>query len=241
MSFRFRPGLAAAAALAFAALCALGVWQLQRLEWKRALIADMRARLDAPPIAFDAAAARQQAGEAMDYQPVFIDGVYAHDLESFVFGTYEGEPGVYVFTPLDAADPATGGRRFVYVNRGFAPQRLVEAGAPAAWRTAGAVRVEGLFRRAEQRRGLARLIAPKDQPQDNLYFIRDPVALARRHGVEAPPHYIDSSGREHAGLWPKGGVTRLDLPNRHLGYALTWFGLAAALLAVFVAYSMKRR
>ena len=33
-----------------------------------------------------------------------------------------------------------------------------------------------------------------------------------------------------AGGWPKGGVTRLELPNRHLEYALTWYGLAAALL-----------
>jgi surfeit locus 1 family protein len=42
------------------------------------------------------------------------------------------------------------------------------------------------------------------------------------------------------GGFPKGGVTRLELPNRHLEYALTWYGLAAALVAVFAAFAVTR-
>lgn len=240
MSFRLRPGLTLATAIALAVLSSLGAWQLQRLEWKRGLIAQMTTRLSADPVPFDDALAREAAGENMEYQPVFLGGVYAHDLETAVFGTYEGAPGVYVFTPLDAADPATGGRRFIYVNRGFAPQDFRNPATRAEGEVSGEVRVEGLFRHAERRRGFEKWLAPEDQPKDNLYFIRDPNILAARHSIETPGFYIDSFGRENRGLWPKGGLTRVDLPNRHFEYALTWFGLAAALLGVFIAFSLKR-
>ena len=240
MSFRVRPGLIVATSIALAILCSLGLWQLQRLEWKTALIAQITERLAADPVPFDDALARAAAGENMEYQPVFLYGVYAHDLESSVFGTYEGAPGVYVFTPLDAADPATGGRRFVYVNRGFAPQDFRDKTARPGSVAAGEVRVEGLLRRAETRRGFEKWLAPQDQPADNLYFIRDPAVLAARHAIGVPQFYIDSFGRESAAPWPKGGLTRVDIPNRHFEYALTWFGLAAALIGVFLVFSFPR-
>ena len=240
MTFDFRPGLAVAVAIALAVLVSLGVWQLQRLEWKRGVIAGMTERLSASPIAFDAALSRALAGEKMEYQPVFLEGVYAHDLESAVFGSYEGAAGVYVFTPLDAADPQTGGRRFIYVNRGFAPQAFRDPALRADGAVAGEIRIEGLFRSAEAKRGFEKWLAPNDQPEDNLYFIRDPEILAARRGISVPPFYVDSSGRESAAPWPKGGLTRIDIPNRHLEYALTWFGLAAALIGVFLAFSFRR-
>ena len=235
MKFDFRPDLAVAVAIALAILISLGAWQLKRLEWKRGLIADMTERLASPPIPFDEAMARAEAGEKMEYQPVFLDGVYADDLQSDIFGTYEGAPGVYVFTPLDVADQK-GGRRFIYVNRGFTPQ----ASRASESRAEGDVRVEGLFRRAERKRAFEKWLAPKDQPEDNLYFIRDPQILAARHAMSVPPFYVDSSGKENAGPWPKGGLTRIDIPNRHFEYALTWFGLAAALIGVYLSYSVKR-
>lgn len=240
MIFRARPGLIVATSIALVILCSLGIWQLQRLEWKTALIAQITERLAADPIAFDDALARAKAGENMEYQPVFLSGVYAHDLESAVFGTYDGAPGVYVFTPLDAPAPATGGRRFVYVNRGFEPQKVRGEAQRREGDVASEVRVEGLWRRAERRSGFEKWLAPKDQPQDNLYFIRDPAVLAARHSIEVPPFYIDSFGRENAAPWPKGGTTRVDIPNRHFEYALTWFGLAAALLGVFLVFSIRR-
>ena len=240
MNFIFRPGLSIAVAIALAILCSLGVWQLKRLEWKRGVIAAMSERLTSTPISFDEALERAIAGENMEYQPVFLNGVYAHDLESRVFGTYDGAAGVYVFAPLDTDDPQTGGRRFIYVNRGFAPQDFRDPETRADAQIVGDARIEGLFRGAEKKRGLEALLAPADQPEDNLYFLRDPKILAARYGFDAPAFYVDSSGAESAARWPKGGLTRIDIPNRHFEYALTWFGLAAALVCVFLIFSMKR-
>jgi surfeit locus 1 family protein len=227
------------AGLAFAALISLGVWQLQRREWKEDLIARAEARLASAPIPFDEALARAESGEDMNYQPVRLAGVYAHDLQSSVFGVHDGAAGVLLFTPLETPDPKTGGRRLVYVNRGFVPQIVAQAGG--ASRPQGEVIVEGLFRAPERRAGFARAFRPKDQPEDNLYFIRDPAVLAARHAISAPDYYVDGSNRESAGEWPRGGLTRIEFSNRHFEYALTWFALAGALAVIYARLSVERR
>ena len=235
MRFRFRPGLFVATLCALAILIWLGVWQLHRLSWKRALIAQTTERLSAPPIPFDEAVRRAEAGEHMEYQPVFLEGEFVNRLEAHVFGTYDAKPGAYIFTPFKY-----GGGLYAYIDRGFAPQKFVDAATRLNSELDGAVRVEGLFRSTERPIGPAKWVLPRDQPEDNLYFLRDPEILARISGLKVPPYYIDSYGKESASPWPKGGTTALDFPNRHFEYALTWFGLAFALVSVYVAFSIDR-
>ena len=232
MRFRFRPALTAASLAALALLCALGTWQLQRLQWKNALVAKTQARLSSAPIALSEALARASAGEDMEYQPVVADGMFRHEQAARVFSAHEGRPGVLIFTPLET----DGG--LIYVNRGFVPQDL--AGAAVEEGTAARVRVEGLFRNAERKKGFERTFAAKDQPSDNLYFLRDPRVFASAAGSDAPPFYIDSFARNGEAEWPKGGLTRVEFANRHLEYALTWFGLAGALAGVYLAFSFRR-
>jgi surfeit locus 1 family protein len=235
MKFHFRPGLTAAALAALAVLCGLGTWQLQRLDWKNALVAKTQARLAAAPIPLAAALARAEAGEDVEYQPVFADGVFRAGLEAHVFGAHAGKPGVWVFAPFDWRE-ADGRGGVIYVNRGFAPQDVAVPVAPPE-----TIRVEGLFRRAEAKKGFEKALAPDDQPADNLYFARDPLTLAAAHGVSAPAFYIDAFASEGDAPWPKGGLTRVEFSNRHLEYALTWFGLAGALIGVYLAFSVRPR
>lgn len=238
MTFRFRPALALCALIGFSVLVSLGLWQLRRLAWKEALIARTEARLASAPIALEEALARAAAGEDMEYQPVRARGTYAHDLSLRVFGTLDGVPGAYVFTPL-RTDGARGAP-FIFVNRGFAPQSLAE-GDLSQGAVEGEILVEGLLRAPERRAGGPfAFLAPEDQPEDGLYFRRDPAILAAAAGIAAAPHYIDGSGRETRAPWPRGGTTRLAFANRHLEYALTWFGLAAALAGVYLAFSLRR-
>lgn len=232
MKFYFRPALTATALFALAILCGLGTWQLQRLQWKNGLIAKTEARLGAAPIPIAEALARAEAGEDLEYQPVTANGAFRHGQASKVFNAHEGKPGVLIFTPLEA-DGAV-----IYVNRGFVPQDLADTiGKDVAARPS---RVEGLFRSAEIKAGFEKSFAPKDQLSDNLYFVRDPRVFAAAQGISAPPYYIDSFVIEGEGQWPKGGLTRVEFSNRHLEYALTWFGLAGALIGVFLAYSFRR-
>ena len=129
----------------------------------------------------------------------------------------------------------------MFVNRGFAPQAASAPEARADGRVAGEVTVTGLFRAAERPAGLAKLFRPADQPAQNLYFTRDPAAFAAPNGTADSGYYLDSDGADNPGVYPEGGTTRLDFPNRHLEYALTWYGLAATLVGVFLAFSLRRR
>jgi surfeit locus 1 family protein len=231
MKLRFRPALTLATALILAALISLGLWQLQRLHWKEALIAQVEARVGGEPVPFAQAHARALKGEAMEYQPVYAEGVFAYGEERRVYGLFEGEPGVYVFAPLVA--PAG----TYWVNRGFAPDAFAAPDQRTDGSPSGLVRIEGLYRAPERPQGFEKMVRPADAPGDGRYYTRDPALFGI---ATAPSAYIDSNGSEHGAAWPKGGVTRLEFSNRHMEYALTWFGLAAALIGVYVAASLRK-
>ena len=61
--------------------------------------------------------------------------------------------------------------------------------------------------------------------------------------LDVPPFFIEAEKSDVPGGWPEGGQTRLSLPNNHLQYAITWFGLAAALIVIYAFYvrSLYRR
>ncbi|MAW79766.1 MAG: hypothetical protein CMI63_05975 [Parvularcula sp.] len=231
--FQFRPVLSVVSVFALAILIALGFWQVRRLEWKQGLIAQVETRVNADPIPFAEAMRRAEAGENMEYTPVTISGRIDRDRVARVFGTYDGEPGVYVFSPI--AGPSG---EDVFVNEGFAPQ--TETGAVADLPDDEETTVTGLFRYAEQPTPPASWFQPEGKSAGGLWFVRDPAMFAAETGADAAPYYIDRfavDGRD----WPKGGTTRLDFNNRHLEYALTWFGLAATLIGVWIAFSLKKR
>jgi surfeit locus 1 family protein len=238
MTFRFRPVLTIATLVALAILVSLGMWQLKRLQWKHDLIDKVEMRLLSEPIPFDEVLARAAAGEDMEYAPVMIKGAYTDETPTRVFGMLDGEPGYYLFQPLAPSAPQpTQATPVVYINRGFVPQASTAEEIEAA---AGAnVTIKGLFRTQEQMSPPAAWFRTTEMTSDGYWFVRDPIAFANNAGLTASPFYIDSFAVEDAN-WPKGGTTRLDFSNRHLEYALTWFGLAGALLGVFLFFSMRR-
>jgi surfeit locus 1 family protein len=86
------------------------------------------------------------------------------------------------------------------------------------------------------------LFTPPDEPDNNLWFTRDPAALAAHWRLaDVAPFSVDADATPNLGGWPKGGATVMNIPNNHLSYALTWFGLAATLAAVAVAFIWRRQ
>ena len=83
---------------------------------------------------------------------------------------------------------------------------------------------------------------PADDPAKNQWFTADPLAMAAQDGIaDAAPFLIDQDAGQAPGGLPQGGETVLSFPNSHLEYALTWFGLAAGLVAVFAAWAWRQR
>lgn len=223
---------------ALAVLIGLGTWQIQRKAWKEGLLDAIAQRATAAPVSLDAAARRWTTGEDLEYLRVTASGRYHHDKERLLYAPGKEGPGFHVFTPLETADGRT-----LFVNRGFVPERLKDQASRATGQPQGEVEVTGLLRGpAEQG-----WFTPANEPIRNLWFWRDLDGMAA--SVLGPsqarvlPFFLDEQPRDPAqqpGTWPRPGVTRLDLPNRHLEYALTWYGLAGTLIAVYLAFAHAR-
>jgi surfeit locus 1 family protein len=230
------PGFASLVALAI--LLALGIWQLQRKAWKEGLIAQVQARAHGEPgaIAPEAEWPRWQAASD-EFRKVRVKGAFLHEFEAPVHGLAPGQRGApvqgfFLMTPLRVP---TGG--IVLVNRGFVPTELRDPAARPESRPSGEVAVTGLVRAPEARTWFT----PDDVPDRNRWYTRDPQAIAAARSLErTAPFYIEADATPNTGGWPRGGQTRLDLPNNHLPYALTWFGLALTLVGVFAAFARRR-
>lgn len=206
----------------------LGSWQVERLFWKEGLIAQRQAAVTAPP----APAPRSLAeARAMEFHRVTDEGVFLHDKEIFLGATSEGGgQGYQVLTPL--REP---GGRVVFINRGFIPGEVKDPAKRAAGQIPGTVRVQGLLRLPPD--GRPGWFVPANRPDLNYWFWVDlPAMSAAAHLDRVAPFYIDADATPNPGGWPKGGVTRLALPNNHLQYAITWFSLAVALIVIYVLF-----
>jgi surfeit locus 1 family protein len=206
----------------------LGAWQVQRLHWKLGLIAQRESAVGAAPTALPQNVAD---ATALEFHRAAADGVFLHDKEIFIGATSEGgQAGYHVLTPLRQADG-----RVIFVNRGFIPAELRNPAARAAGQIAGTVHVFGLVRLPPE--GRPNWFIPDNRPDLNYWFWVDLPAMAAADGLgDVAPFYVDADATPNPGGWPKGGVTRLQLPNDHLQYAITWFALAATGIAIYVVY-----
>ncbi|WPZ14241.1 SURF1 family protein [Nitratireductor rhodophyticola] len=220
-------------------LLALGTWQVQRLQWKEALLAQIEARINAEPA--DLASIERIYAETGDveYRPMRVEGAFRHTGERHYFATWKGQSGYFVHTPLRLEDG-----RFIFVNRGFVPFDRKEADTRAEGQIVGGVRISGLARNGLDEK--PSFIVPDNDIGQNIFYWKDLGTMARTAGLpdtaRVLPFYVDADDSPNAGGLPVGGVTRIDLPNSHLQYAITWYGLAAALCGVlFVWWRRNRR
>jgi surfeit locus 1 family protein len=228
---------AAATVLCGALLVGLGVWQLHRLAWKEALIAAVETRAHAAPVDAPPESEWSQLDAAdYEYRRVRLTGVFDGSRQVLVFralseprGRYGG-PGYLVMTPLKLADGGT-----VLIDRGFVPEGQKTAASDGLGDRETAV--VGLMRASEPRN----LFTPSDSPASGQWFTRDVAAIARAEGLtRVAPFFIDADAGPDPAALPEGGETIVAFPNNHLSYALTWFGMAAALVGVFGAYAASQ-
>jgi surfeit locus 1 family protein len=126
----------------------------------------------------------------------------------------------------------------VLVDRGFVPEGRQSPKSRLEGQVSGPVNIVGLLRWPEP----PAWFTPDPDPGRNLWFRRDPadMAKAKNLGLIAP-FYVDQEAPVPAGGWPKPGPLTVNLRNTHLQYALTWYGLAAVLIVVFLSFVASRR
>lgn len=233
------PGIAALAGLAV--LLSLGFWQLDRLAWKEALIAKVERDISEP--AAPAPGPADWPGldpEEEDYRHVSLTGeflpgsAYYYTSLGQANGPVNG-PGYLVYAPFRTTDGWV-----VMVNRGFIPQGLDANGkAKASTSPAGFQELAGLLRKSEE----PNWTTPGADAENRIWFARDTDHMLSVLGLgpeQAAPFSVDldRTFTPASGL-PQAGETIVRFKNDHLGYALTWFGLAATLIGVFTAYAIS--
>lgn len=212
--------LALLGALGFSAL---GIWQVERLQWKNALVAAVAERTSAQPSDPSVDGTWTSfAPEQDEYRRVVIRGRFENRAETLVQAVTAYGGGFWVMTPLVLPDG-----RSVLVNLGFVPP---EYRAPETRPMPdGAVEITGLLRETEPGGGFLR----SNDPAGGRWYSRDVVAIAGyKELAGVAPFFIDAEAGA-AGSYPIGGLTVLSFPNNHLIYALTWFALALMVLAGF--------
>ncbi|KAB2920252.1 MAG: SURF1 family protein [Hyphomicrobiaceae bacterium] len=225
--------------LGLAVLLSLGTWQVQRKAWKDGLQARIAARAKAEPVPLSQVLQIWRETGDVEYLHVRLTGRFAHGREQHVYAIDErAGPGFHIYTPLEAT-----ARQLVLVNRGFVPSAMKEPSRRPAGQLAGEITLTGVVRLPVPRG----MFTPKSEPDRNMFYWPDYMGMlsgarGAAEGDVAPVAFFVEADADPAnpGGWPKGGVTRLMLSNRHLEYALTWYGLAATLIGVYFAFAAGR-
>ncbi|MCX7312510.1 MAG: SURF1 family cytochrome oxidase biogenesis protein [Hyphomicrobiales bacterium] len=219
--------------LAVAVLLGLGTWQLERKGWKEALVATLEQRQSNAPVAMpppDAWSA--MTPDNAEFTRVRLRASFAGTGDTLVYtggssirDDVKGS-GYFVFTPARLPD----GRQVV-VNRGFVPDRSY----PAA---KGEAEITGSLRWPEP----PSMFVSEHDAAGDVWMVRDPSAMAALKGWGAvAPFYIEQEAPVPPGGLPHPAPLKPRLPNNHLQYAITWYGLAAVLVVMFAFWLARRR
>ena len=215
----FPVGLTAATAIALAILCGLGAWQVQRLHWKQGVLARIDKLKSAPALPLVQVLTAQAKPEDLAWTRVSVDcGDVASPPLPLVYGVRDGD---VVWRAQAPCAILAGPYDMVLVDRGLVPS-LTGQVAPPARAFDAPRRVVGVLTPIKQLGG--------DRAQ----------VLARFPGRKPAPLVLMAESETPA----PAGITPAPLPaeisNRHLEYALTWFGLAVTLLFIYAAMLWRR-
>ena len=205
-----------------AILVGLGVWQVQRLDWKEAVLAEIEAKIAADPVALPAAPDPQE----QKYLPVQVTGQFGEGALRVLVSRKRVGAGHLIISPF-----TTQSGRTILVDRGFLKLDNTLAAPPP-----GQVTISGNLHWPDDRNSST----PDNDVAGNIWFARD---IAQMAGVlETEPVLLVTRDMSQ----PDGALTPLPvdtsgIPNDHLQYAVTWFSLAAIWLAMTGYYIHRSR
>ncbi len=205
-------------------LIGLGTWQVQRLHWKQDVIARIaHAEANAPiPLTTDPS----------PYTKVVAEGRLRGDLNVLYGAEVRETPngpkmGAHLLVPLERD-----GARPLLVDRGWvplAPNRPLDLPADR-------VSLTGFVHPPEE----PGWFSAADNVAERHFYTLNPAAIAAALRLkDAEPFVLVVLGPKPASLWPEPAHHLPQPPNNHLSYVITWYGLAAALVVIFLVYARK--
>lgn len=219
--------------LGFSLCLALGTWQVQRLQWKTGLIAEIAAANAQEPLT---ALPREESELApLQFRKVRITGSWHGDIEFHLTPRYwRNQFGYWVISPFTLKDGRT-----ILINRGWVPRDKKTLEARPETRVAGHATLDGILRVGAERSAFT----PPNQPEKNLWFGRDVAEMATTAELDHEklvPAMLDLTGEQDINHLPIPSDGTIRLRNDHLSYILTWYGIAAGILVIFLVYHRKK-
>lgn len=212
--------------VALGVLLGLGIWQLQRLQWKADIIATIETQMALPASPLPVGDLNP---DEWRYRKAQVQGRFHHDKEIHMYAaSAKGKPGYLIITPLERSDGS-----FVFFNRGWVPLDKRKPETRMEGQIEGLVMLSGIGRKP----WLQNTFVADNEPQANIWFYGDLDGMAKFHQiVHYAPIFLEADDAPNPGGLPIGGQSRVKISNDHLNYALTWFSLAVALLIVYGFY-----
>lgn len=210
-------------------LLGLGSWQVDRLLWKQDLIESRQAQAEMAPIAVPTDTILDPD---MAFRSAYAEGHYLNDQEKYLMArTRRGNVGFQLITPLEQEDG-----RIILVNRGWVPKDYRDPATRPESLIEGPVRVTGVLRLPKEKHWAQ----PDNDALRNQWFYVDVDHMAEDTGAElASRYYLELDDTPVPGGMPIGGQAKVELPNSHLEYAITWYSLALTLIVIFVLYHRR--
>jgi surfeit locus 1 family protein len=209
-------------------LLGLGTWQVQRLQWKQALIDERDAALAQPPLTLTSST----SPGALRFRRAEATGTFLHERELHLGPrVHDGKAGLHALTPLRLAD---GG--LLLVNRGWVPEAARDPGTRPDGQVGGEVTVTGVV----MAYGPPNAFTPDNDATANTWYTIDLDAMSRAVGAPLLPVVLAADATPVPGGLPVGGQGRPELRNQHLQYAITWYALAVALVVIYVLFHRRR-
>ncbi len=207
-----------------AVLLGLGTWQVQRLHWKQAILAQIAQAEAGPPVPLPASPTQ--------FQKVEVSGHLRDDLAATFGADVRDTPqgpvlGTQLIVPLDRP-----GAQPILVDRGWIPDKLPHPVPP----TAGEVTLQGYIHPGD----MPGWFSASDNPATRQFYTLNPTAIAAALGLpHVAPFVLIVMGRAPPDGYPIPAQHLPQPPNNHLSYAITWYGLAVALVVIFVIWARK--
>ena len=202
--------------------CALGTWQLHRLQWKLELISEITFGLDSSPIEYSNSIKK-------NYQRVNAKGKFNFDEQIYLYSLNEtGKPGYDVVTPF-----RTNKNQNVLINRGWIKKGL--KGDPSInIESENEIEIVGLLRKIYK----PNIFKPDNDLKNNIWFSINLEDLKEVTGEQFNEFVIFLEDNQAKAPLPR--KISVDLPNNHLKYAITWYAISISIIFYYLYFRKKK-
>lgn len=206
----------------------LGIWQVQRLEWKENIIATIEHANISEPLNHLPATLEKARGK--QFYRVTLSGTYKPKTEFHLAARYyKDQLGFSVFNPFVTSDGD-----MIIVNRGWIPASAKNtddyARAPK-----GKQIITATIRTTDERN----YFTPANQPDKNIWFGRDMLQMGAYAKLNVLPYSLDVIGDAVKDVYPVPSDGKIELRNDHLSYAITWFLIGTGMIIITLLYHRK--